>query len=69
MDIMCAPSVLKWLSHSPFISKVSGSIFGRGLLSRLKPSRRVKKVQFNALLKVVGFLLRFSPTGKVDRVG
>ena len=31
---MCAPSALKWLSHSPFISKASGSIFSRGLLSR-----------------------------------
>jgi hypothetical protein len=38
---------------------------------RLEPSPHVKRVKVNALPKVVGFLrvLRFSPAGKVDRVG
>jgi hypothetical protein len=38
---------------------------------RLEPSPHVKRVKVNALPKVVGFLrvLRFPPTGKVDRVG
>ena len=38
---------------------------------RLEPSPHVKRVKVNALPKVVGFprVLRFPPTGKVDRVG
>jgi hypothetical protein len=37
----------------------------------LNPSPHVKRVKVYALPKVVGFLqvLRFPPTGKVDRVG
>jgi hypothetical protein len=36
----------------------------------LEPSPHVKRVKVNALPNVVGFLrvLRFPPTGKVDRV-
>jgi hypothetical protein len=38
---------------------------------RLEPSPQVKIVKVNALPKVVGSprVLRFPPTGKVDRVG
>ena len=41
---------------------------------RLEPSPHVKRVKVNALPKVVGSssssrVLRFPPTGKVDRVG
>ena len=38
---------------------------------RLEPSPHVKRVKVNTLPKVVGFprVLRFPPTGKVDRVG
>ena len=57
----------EWLDYSPFTSKVAGS----NPSSVLGPSPHVKRAQVNALRKVVGFLrvLRFPPTGKVDRVG
>ncbi len=60
-------SVAKWLDYSPFTSKVASS----NPSSVLGPSPHVKRAQVNALQKVVGFLqvLRFPPTGKVDRVG
>ncbi len=60
-------SVAKWLDYSPFTSKVASS----NPSSVLGPSPHVKRAQVNALRKVVGFLrvLRFPPTGKVDRVG
>ena len=59
--------VAKWLDYSPFTSKVASS----NPSSVLGPSPHVKRAQVNALRKVVGFLrvLRFPPTGKVDRVG
>ena len=66
---------LRWLAHLPFTSKVAGSSSGassvlRPFSTRLEPSPHVKRVKVNALPKVVGFLrvLRFLPTGKVDRV-
>jgi hypothetical protein len=63
-NIKQGASVAKWLAHLPFTSEAAGS-------SRLEPSPHVKRVKVNALPKVVGFLrvLRFPPTGKVDRVG
>ena len=59
--------MVKWLDYSPFTSKVTSS----NPSSVLGPSPHVKRAQVNALRKVVGFLrvLRFPPTGKVDRVG
>ena len=56
-------SVAKWLANLPFTSEAAGS--------RLEPSPHAKTVKVNALPKVVGFprVLRFPPTGKVDRVG
>ena len=59
-------SVAKWLSLR---SQVQVSV--RTFSMRLEPSPHVKRVKVNALPKVVGFLrvLRFPPTGKVDRVG
>jgi hypothetical protein len=58
-----------WLAHLPFTSKVAGSNLNENFSMRLEPSPHVKRVK--ALPKVVGFLrvLRFPPTGKVDRVG
>ena len=57
-----------------FTSKVAGSNLSWNffeLAMRLEPSPHVKRVKVDTLLKVVGFLqvLRFPPTGKVDRVG
>ena len=39
--------------------------------AELEPSPNVKRVRINALLKAMGclWILRFSPTDKVDRVG
>ena len=65
-------SVVKWLDHSPFTSEVAGSILTGEISMWLEPSPHVKRVKkVNALPKVVGFLrvLRFPPTGTVDRVG
>jgi hypothetical protein len=64
--------VAKWLAHLPFTSEAAGSSLSENFLNATrKPSPRVKRVKVNALPKVVGFLrvLRFPPTGKVDRVG
>ena len=60
-------SVAKWLDYSPFTCKVDCRGFESQQCSRTQSSR----AQVNALRKVVGFLrvLRFPPTGKVDRVG
>jgi hypothetical protein len=56
--------VAKWLAHLPFTSEAAGSSLSENFLN-------AKRVKVNALPKVVGFLrvLRFPPTGKVDRVG
>jgi citrate synthase len=66
-------SVAKWLAHLPFISEAAGSSLSKNFLNAMRPepSHHVKRVKVNALPKVVGFLrvLRFPPTGKVDRVG
>jgi hypothetical protein len=64
-------SVAKWLAHLPFTSKVAGSNLNENFSMWLEPSSHVKRAKINALPKVVGFLrvLRFPPTGKVDRVG
>jgi hypothetical protein len=61
----------KWLAHLPFTSKVAGSNLSENISMWLEPSPHVKRVKVNALPKVVGLLrvLRFPPTGKVDRVG
>ena len=61
-------------AHLPFTSKVADSNLNENFSMRLEPSSYVKRVKVNALPKVVGFLrllrvLRFPPTGKVDRVG
>ena len=63
--------VAKCLAHLPFTSKVAGSNLGENISMWLETSPHVKRVKVNALPKVVGFLrvLRFPPTGKVDRVG
>ena len=65
---------LRWPSGyrtclSPLRPQVQVSV--RTFSMRLEPSPHVKRVKVNALPKVVGFLrvLRFPPTGKVDRVG
>jgi hypothetical protein len=70
MQLMGLP-VAKWLAHLPFTSKVVGSNLNENFSMWLEPSPHVKRVKVNALPKVVGFLrvLRFPPTGKVDRVG
>ena len=56
------------LNHSAFTSKITHSILSRFSMW-LQPSPYVKKVQVNARPYVVRFLrvLRFPPTGKVDR--
>jgi hypothetical protein len=55
--------------NSPLRPQVQVSV--RTFSMRFEPSPHVKRVKVNALPKVVGFLrvLRFPPTGKVDRVG
>ena len=64
-------SVAKWLAHLPFTSEAAGSNLFATFSMRLEPSPHAKRVKVNALPKVVGFprVLRFPPTGKVDRVG
>ena len=64
-------SVAKWLAHLPSTSKAQVEASVRTFSMRLEPSPHVKRVKVNALPKVVGFprVLRFPPTGKVDRVG
>jgi hypothetical protein len=67
-----ANSVAKWLAHLPFTSKVAGSNLSENFLNATRiQSSCEKSEKVNALPKVVGFLrvLRFPPTGKVDRVG
>ena len=73
-------SVAKWLGGfggevvsalgqwSPLRSQVQIPV--RTFPTRLEPSPHVKRAKVNALPKVVGLLwvLRFPPTGKVDRV-
>jgi hypothetical protein len=63
--------VAKWLAHLPFTSEAAGSSLNESFSMRLEPSPHVKRVEVNALPKVVGFprVVRFPPTGKVDRVG
>jgi hypothetical protein len=62
-------SVAKWLAHLHSTSEAAGSSLSETFSMPLKP--HVKRVKVNALPKVVGFprVLRFPPTGKVDRVG
>ena len=66
-------SVAKWLAHLPFTSEAAGSSLSENFLNanRTQSSCEKSKKKVNALPKVVGFLqvLRFPPTGKVDRVG
>ena len=54
---------------SPLRPQVQASVSTFSM--RLEPSPHAKRVKVNALPKVVGFprVLRFPPTGKVDRVG
>jgi hypothetical protein len=63
--------VAKWLAHLPFTSKVAGPNLSENSSMRFEPGPHVRRVKVNALSKVVGFLrvVRFPPTGKVDRVG
>ena len=64
-------SVAKWLAHLPFTSKVAGPNLSENSSMRFEPGPHVRRVKVNALSKVVGFfrVVRFPPTGKVDRVG
>ena len=64
-------SVVQWLDHLSFTSKVMGSILRQNFSVWLELSHHVKRVKVYALPKVMGFLqaLQFPPTGKVHRVG
>jgi hypothetical protein len=64
-------SVAKWLAHLPFTSEVAGSNLTKYFLNATRTQSSYEKSKANALPKVVGFprVLRFPPTGKVDRVG
>ena len=67
VKVNALPKVVGCLS--PLRPQVRVSV--RTFSMRLEPSPHVRRVKVNALPKVVGFLrvLRFPPTGKVDRVG
>jgi hypothetical protein len=65
-------SVAKWLAHLPFTSEAAGSNLTGYFLNATRTQsscEKSKKSQRSA--EVVGFprVLRFPPTGKVDRVG
>ena len=64
-------SVAKWLAHLPFTSEAAGSSLSENFLNATRTQSSCEKSKVNAMPKVVGFLrvLRFPPTGKVDRVG
>jgi hypothetical protein len=64
-------SVAKWLAHLPFTSEAAGSNLTKYFLNATRTQSSCEKSKVNALPKVVGFprVLRFPPTGKVDRVG
>ena len=65
-------SVAKWLAHLHFTSEAAGSSLSENFLNATRTQSSCEKSKkVNALPEVVGFLrvLRFPPTGKVDRVG
>jgi hypothetical protein len=59
------------LAHLPFTSEAAGSNLTKYILNATRTQSSCEKSKVNALPKVVGFprVLRFPPTGKVDRVG
>jgi hypothetical protein len=72
MIMIRGASVAKWLAHLPFTSEAAGSSLSENFLNATRTQSSCEKSKkANALAKVVGFLrvLRFPPTGKVDRVG
>ena len=61
----------KWLTHLPFTSEAAGSSLGENFLNATRTQSSCEKSKCQRSAESRGFLrvLRFPPTGKVDRVG
>jgi hypothetical protein len=64
-------TVAKWLAHLPFTSEAAGSNLTEYILNATRTQSSCEKSKSQRSAEVVGFprVLRFPPTGKVDRVG
>ena len=62
-------SVAKWLAHLPFTSEAAGSSLSENFLNATRTQSSCEKSKSQRSAESFLRVLRFPPTGKVDRVG